>query len=241
MSAVRQRIVCAARRSRCPQRRAPLALVAPGGFSAGTSGAAVAHSAIFQPWQVWWFLGSHGALVHGLFGVLKPGYRTGPAWSSAISHPLIVAVGLVLAAALWLQSRRRTGTGTASERDALLMLALILLLRCVLDTWDTGYYDWGSCLRCSPGRPSGVARVRRCSHWRARCSRGSASSGCPCTALADLQAALFLAWTLPLAAGLALRLYAPDLVRGITTGAARRRHAARPTADIGAPAGSQPA
>ncbi len=35
---------------------------------------------IFQPWQVWWFLGHHGPLVHGLFGTPKPGYRTGPAW-----------------------------------------------------------------------------------------------------------------------------------------------------------------
>ncbi len=33
--------------------------------------------AIFQPWQVWWFFGHHGALVHGLFGAPKPGYRIG--------------------------------------------------------------------------------------------------------------------------------------------------------------------
>ena len=40
--------------------------------------AAPAAATIFQPWQLWWFLGSHGHTVVGGFGVLKPGYRTPP-------------------------------------------------------------------------------------------------------------------------------------------------------------------
>ena len=41
--------------------------------------------------------------------------------------------------------------------------------------------------------------------------------------------------------GLTLRLYAPAVARRLVTGAARRTPGARPTSDIGAPAGSQPA
>ena len=68
------------------------------------------------------------------------GYRTAPAWTGTVSHPLIVVVGLGLAGVLWLQRRRGAGTGSVSEREALLLLALVLLLRCLLDTWDIGYY-----------------------------------------------------------------------------------------------------
>ena len=44
--------------------------------------------------------------------------------------------GLAIAAALWPRSR----TAALPERDALLALALVLLLRCLLDTWDAAYY-----------------------------------------------------------------------------------------------------
>jgi hypothetical protein len=116
---------------------APLALVGSSGFATATRGAATPAGTIFQPWQLWWFLGDHGATVHGLFGLAKPGYRTGPAWTSTIAHPLILLAGLAISAAVWAQDRT---AGHTSTRRALLALALIMLLRCVLDTWDTGYY-----------------------------------------------------------------------------------------------------
>ena len=115
----------------------PLMLVSAGGFLASSRAAAApGASVIFQPWQLWWFFGHHGALVHGLFGALKPGYRVAPAWTGTISHPLVLAAGLALAASLWPRARRRA----LGEQDALLALALVLLLRCLLDTWDTSYY-----------------------------------------------------------------------------------------------------
>ena len=140
---------------------APPALVHAGTFVALTRATAAPSSSIFQPWQIWWFLGHHGAVVRGTFGRVKPGYRTGPAWTGDISHPLILAVELPLGALLWWRRRRQpiapapataqtrgqrrdaahaTGASPRPEREALLLLALLLLLRCMLDTWDTAYY-----------------------------------------------------------------------------------------------------
>jgi hypothetical protein len=196
---------------------APLMLVSSGRFAANTSAVASSQSAIFQPWQVWWFFGWHGPLVHGLFGVPKLSYRTGPAWASEISHPLIVVVGFGLAAALWMRRRRRAETTTLSVRDALLTLALVLLARCVLDTWDTTYYalpfvvallSWEMCGE-SAHHPPLLALMSTILAWES--FQGLPAQG----ASPDTQAALFLAWTLPLGAMLALRLYAPRRGTGL--------------------------
>jgi hypothetical protein len=85
---------------------------------------------IFQPWQLWWFLGSHGHVVRDASGVIKVGYRTPPSWLSNVPHALIVALSVPLT----LLARRR------GRRDALLLLVLLLAIRCALDTWDFAYY-----------------------------------------------------------------------------------------------------
>jgi hypothetical protein len=182
-----------------------------GGAAGGHPIGAFASNAIFQPWQVWWFLGWHGPLVHRLFGIAMPGCRTGPAWTSTISHPLILAVGFGLAGALWLQRRRRARVG---EHDAVLLLALVLLLRCVLDTWDIGYYMLPfllALLACEL-----LGRSRRLPILTLACVvlpwlalQRLSEAGLD----ADAQAAIFLAWTAPLAAALALALYAPRFTR----------------------------
>ncbi len=201
---------------------APLALVPGGAFVASSQAAAAPHTAIFQPWQVWWFFGWHGPLVHGLFGTPKFGYRTGPAWAGTISHPLIVVVGLGLSGVLWLQRRRtdRRSKGSPSsrravgERDALLLLALVLLLRCVLDTWNTGYYmlpfllallAWEA-LSTSRRLPL-LAPALVVLPWFAM-EELSARGLSP-----DAQAAIYLAWTLALALALGLVLFAPRRLR----------------------------
>jgi hypothetical protein len=205
----------------------PLVLVGSSGFLASTRAVASAPSAIFQPWQVWWFFGHHGPLVHGLFGTPKPGYRTPPAWAGLVSHPLILVVGLLLPAALWLQRRLArpaavhrlapaTGTGAGagagafSRRDALLALALLLLLRCVLDTWDAVYYPIPFVLAVLAWEVLGPAErlpmLALCSTvlaWISFQWLGAHAS-------ADAQAAFFLAWTLPLAAVLCATLFRLD-------------------------------
>jgi len=203
---------------------APFALAGSGGLVASTRAVASAPSAIFQPWQVWWFLGSHGAPVHGLFGALKAGYRTAPAWTGRISHPLIILLGAALTAALWwargprsLGGRRHDSspappgrrTWTLGEQDALLALALLLLLRCVLDTWDTVYYPlpfvlallaWEATRETS--RPPVLALAASALVW-------VSFQWLPLHASADVQSAFFLAWSLPLAIALGARLYGP--------------------------------
>jgi hypothetical protein len=189
---------------------APLALVSSAGFVASSHGVAAPPTTIFQPWQVWWFLGHHGALVHGLFGSPKPGYRIGPSWASAVSHPAILLAGLLLSVALWLGQRRRDGpTATLSERNALLALALLLLVRCLLDTWDTVYYllpfifallAWE--VRAKRQRPPVLALSCTVLAW-------ISFQWAPEHTSADAQAAFFLVWSLPLLVLLTMWLYAP--------------------------------
>jgi hypothetical protein len=102
-----------------------------GGGSASPGALALAGSgAIFQPWQLWWFLGSHAQTVRDGFGVAKFGYRSPPAWIQSVDHPLIVALAVPATALAVL--RRRT--------DAMLLLAFLLAIRFTFDTWDTVYY-----------------------------------------------------------------------------------------------------
>jgi hypothetical protein len=196
---------------------APLALVSSGGFTAGTRGIAAPTATIFQPWQLWWFLGHHGALVHGLFGAPKPGYRIGPVWAGLVSHPLILLTGAIATAALLLRGRRIAGRGwRLTERDALLALALLLLLRCVLDTWDTVYYPlpfvfallaWE--IRGPAQRPPVLALSSTVLAWLS-------FQWSPAHLSPDAQAAFFLAWSLPLTMLVAVTLFAPGrrLVHG---------------------------
>jgi Glycosyltransferase family 87 len=207
---------------------APLALVSSGGFAAGTRALAAPASAIFQPWQIWWFFGHHGPLVHGLYGVPKPGYRIGPGWALAVSHPLVLGAGILLTATLWLGHRRTApGAGLLTERTALLTLALLLLLRCVLDTWDAVYYPLPFIFALLAwevrGPDRGGVDQRPAINQRSEIHRRPPVLALSSTVLAwmsfqwlpahggspDLQAAFFLAWTLPLAGALAMRLFAP--------------------------------
>ena len=182
---------------------APLAL-SSGAFVAGSRALASPASAIFQPWQVFWYFGHHGALVHGAFGAPKPGFRVAPAWSSTLSHPLIIAVGAAMTAALWLQRRR------LCERDALLALALALMTRCLLDTWDVVYYPlpfivallaWE--VRRPTVRPPLLALASSVLVW-------VSFHWMPLHVSPDVEAAFFLAWSLPLTGWLCIRAFAPD-------------------------------
>jgi hypothetical protein len=87
---------------------------------------------IFYPRQIWWFFGTVGHWVPSMAGQLLHGFRLPPTWLQGRAHLLIAWVGLPLS---WLAYRR----GMARQ-NGLLLLALLLLLRCMLDPWDLGYY-----------------------------------------------------------------------------------------------------
>jgi hypothetical protein len=159
-------------------------------------------SVIFQPWQVWWFFGHHGDLIRGYDGLAKPGYRTPPGWISGMTHPLIVLMAPALTLMWW---RRRA---VVRLEDALALLALIFTLRAMLDPWDVVYYvipglfalvTWeGLVLRRVPALSLLISVLAYATFWKL-----------PPVISPDAQALVYLAWTLPLAAGLGLRVFAP--------------------------------
>jgi hypothetical protein len=111
---------------------APL-MLASSSLTTGTSRIVVSGSgAIFHPWQIFWFFGSLPHTLAQSRMLVVPGYRFAPSWLNGRAHPLIVGLGVP---ATWVAMRR--GTRAA---DALLLLALLLLLRCWLDPWDVVYY-----------------------------------------------------------------------------------------------------
>jgi hypothetical protein len=184
---------------------APL-LLAGGGFSTQFHAAATvaAASPIFQPSQIWWFFGAHGHVVHLLFGNAPADYRAPVGWAVALSHPLIVTIGVPLTL-LAARTRRRP--------DApLLLLAILLLLRAELDIWDTIYY--------------GLPFVLALATWEVRAHDAPPVGALAATAMAwvifywapihltaDQESLLFLACALPSTVVMLAALYAPSRLR----------------------------
>lgn len=163
--------------------------------------------AIFQPWQVWWFLGSHGHVVHGLYGNIKVGYRTPPGWIETFPHLLIVALSIPLTLiCVWL----RKPHVTRPRYEPLLLLCLLLLIRCALDPWDTSYYSlpfliallaWEALTFDRPPLLALTASVVAWFVFQASSSKLGLS--------ADGQAVLFIVAAVPALVLLAAALYAP--------------------------------
>ena len=191
---------------------APLIVVGSGGFSAQAAASGLDTGAIFQPWQIWWFLGSHGHVVTGLNGSIKVGYRTPPGWVESLGHPLIVAIMPPLS----LLYARLRGIGSRRPvNGALLLLALLMALRCVLDPWDTSYYSlpfllalvtWES---LSFERPPVLALTGALAAWVVFQQTSIATFSLS----ADIQAMLFLAVSIPSVLAIAAALYGPGVRR----------------------------
>ncbi len=203
------------------------AVVGPLLVAWNTASPAVAHSravaeapgAIFQPWQLWWFLGTPNHVPPLKSGspyplsaplTSHPQWRLTPPWLPGIVHPLILAVGVALVAAFWLKRRRETGAGAVGERDALLLLALVMLVRCLLDEWDFIYYLLPFVLALLAWEVTGPRRDRPPVLALSSSALAWVSfEWLPSHAAPDLQAAFFIAWSLPLALALGVRLFKP--------------------------------
>jgi hypothetical protein len=162
-----------------------------------TGGAPVTSTGLlFHPHQVWW---PFGAPATPDFIKAGHGTRMGPEWLQPLTRPLIVGAGAALAL-LW---RRRAGA-ERNRDDALGVLALALLLRCMLDPWDLVYYH--------------LPLIVALAAWEARRGRelpvlAVVASACAWLTFVVYDARsgygpylAYMAWTVPLALGLALRL-----------------------------------
>lgn len=190
-------------------------LVAPFLLYSHSGGAAVASAghtdAVFQPWQVWWPFGAHGHVVRGMFGDVKAGYRAAPAWIGSFTHPLIALLTLPATIA-WRLTRHR---GRAPS-DVLLLLALLLLARCVLDPADNVYYHlpflmallaWEALER--PGPPLLAAGASALVWLSFQVFPGRVSP--------DAQCLAYLAWSLPALALLARAAFAAGAAQATET------------------------
>jgi hypothetical protein len=187
---------------------APFALAGSTALGAHADGAANTGN-LFNPWQWWWFLGSHGHAAVGSTGAVKVGYRTPPGWIGSVAHPLIVAISVPLTlACFWVRGR---GLGPRSRQEPMLLLMLLLLLRAALDPWNNDYYilpflivlvAWEG-LYCD--RLPVLSLLAALAAWFSIQATSSSSFQLS----PDLQAASFLLFSVPAAVAICAALYGP--------------------------------
>jgi hypothetical protein len=159
---------------------------------------------LFHPHQIFW---PFGIPATPEFIAGGHGTRMGPEWLAPLTRPLIVGSGIVVAAAWWLR-----GGAARNRDDALGILALAFLLRCMLDPWNLVYYH--------------LPLVVALAAWEARRGRGLPVLSVVVTAACWLTFVTYdersgygpyfayLAWSVPLALGLAYELlYRPSRER----------------------------
>ena len=156
---------------------------------------------IFQPWQVWWFAGEHGHVVRGLTAE-KPGYRVPPPWISGVGHPIVILLGLLLSLACMRRLRARP------HEEALLLLAVVLVLRCLLDPWNITYYALPFLLALAAWEVVGSERAPLLA-LAATVMTWVSFEQLPQLLSPDAQAAAYLAWSVPLAVVLTWRVLDP--------------------------------
>lgn len=114
----------------------PASIASPGSLL-GVQEQAAATGHVVTPWSAWYPAASTRTAVYSVGGERLVGQvEDAPGLADRFSHPLIILIALAVPLALWL--RRRPLPLPAS--DAMALLALIALLRCVLDPVDNLYY-----------------------------------------------------------------------------------------------------
>jgi hypothetical protein len=154
--------------------------------------------AIFQPWQLWWFLGEHGETVTGMYGSY-PDHRNLPTWLAGHERQLVVAIVLGVSLLLLPRVRRR------GWPDGLLLLAFALQLRCLVDTWNVSYYAVPFVIALVAWELHAFRRPPVLSLAVTLCAWLSLV-WLPRYAPPDVQALAYLAWAVPLTGLLAARL-----------------------------------
>lgn len=190
---------------------APLLLGSSGGFVAQARAVGTHTGPIFQPWQLWWFFGSHPRDTLTA-GHPLAAWRIAPNWLGDIGHTLPLAIMPLLTGLFALLGRHR---GQRAGREVLLLLALLLALRCVLDPWDISYYALPFLLTLVTWESLGSRRaplvglVGTAAAWFVlRETSYSTFNLSP-----DAQSAIFTLVSIPAIAAMALAVYAPGVAQ----------------------------
>ncbi len=207
---------------------APLALLGPDATGAGS--ALGSTGTIFQPWQVWWFLGEHAGVVHGVFAD-RPGYRTPPSWIGEVSRPALAVGTIGLGALCWVIRRGR------SREDAILVLATIMLARCVLDPWNIAYYHLPFLLALTTWEVVAHRRLPVVAATATLLTYGTLRFVLPYVG-ADTEAAFYLAWSVPTLMFMTFRVLAPGRSTELLRRARPSLHRWLPTFVDAPPAGA---
>jgi Glycosyltransferase family 87 len=196
---------------------APFALISSSSYTAHAAGAAHTGT-LFNPWQWWWFLGSHGHPAVGSGGSIKAGYRVPPGWIGTVAHPLIIAISAPLTfACFWL---RRRAQGPPTGQEPLLLLMLVLLLRAALDPWNNDYYllpfliavvSWEGLCR---DRLPVMSLLASLAAWFSIQATASATFQFS----PDLQSVCFLLFSVPAAVAISVALFGPIAPRAVRRG-----------------------
>ncbi len=112
----------------------PGLIAAPDSFF-GVQGNAASGGRIATIWSGWYAATPEVALHLDAGGLTAHVHRL-PAWVAPLTHPLIVLLVLAVPLALWL----RRGRFRLAAPEAMALLALLALLRCVLDPLNNFYY-----------------------------------------------------------------------------------------------------
>ncbi len=182
---------------------APVALASPGSFRRAVRFAN--ESSLIHPADIWWPLSSRTRLVSD--GVTLRRVRA--PYVPGVVHHAVRPFLIALAAGLALLAARRRELDLA---DVFLALALVMLLRCVLDPGDNRYYHapFAIFLACWEGLRHGRLPVI-----------ALAAAGLTATVPSafgphrDLVSLLYLAWALPASAWMAWELLRRPTRRGL--------------------------
>lgn len=169
-------------------------------FVHANHGAAVIGAGV-MPTNIWFAFGRDVPVLITAGGWASPP-RVLPAALAAASHPLILAAGFALALAWW-RTRR-----DAEPEDVLALLALIFLVRCLLDPMTNSYYHLPVLMSLAAWE--GLRRERApvltvATTLLIALTMALGSGGVPGAQL-NL---VYLAWALPLAAALGLAAFRP--------------------------------
>ncbi|MEA2139355.1 MAG: hypothetical protein QOG56_2505 [Solirubrobacteraceae bacterium] len=183
---------------------------------------------VVSPPNVWWLISTPRSAAERK--VNAPGFAAEiPTWAGTLSHPLIVLLAVPLG---WLFWRRRA---LLAPHDALGLFALLMLARCLLDPWNIDYYHapFLLALLCweALGRDGWPRLTLFAGAALALTFPATIDSMTQLSADSLRYCVTYLAWALPLAAWLALALFAPQRLERV-----RRRLRALRTRVMRAPA-----